>query len=85
VRGIKVLLYPTPELPDDTSVEDVRFSTRIRNALNTAGFKTIGQVREAPDGMLLSLQDIGSTSVAYLRETLGLPSENGVRPKVKRK
>jgi DNA-directed RNA polymerase alpha subunit len=80
-----LLLYPTPELPDDTPVEDVRFSTRIRNALNTAGFKTIGQVREAPDGMLLSLRDIGSTSVAYLRETLGLPSEDGVRPKAKGK
>jgi DNA-directed RNA polymerase alpha subunit len=80
-----VLLYPTPELPDDTPVENVRFSTRIRNALNAAGFNTIGQVRGASDGMLLSLQDIGTTSVAYLRETLGLPSEDGVRPKVKGK
>jgi DNA-directed RNA polymerase alpha subunit len=78
-----VLPYPKPELPDDTPIEDVRFSTRIRNALNAAGFATIGQVREAPDGMLLSLPDIGSTSVAHLRETLGLPSEDDVRPKAK--
>ena len=28
------MLYPAPELPDDTSVENVRFATRIRNALN---------------------------------------------------
>jgi DNA-directed RNA polymerase alpha subunit len=80
-----VLLCPTPELPDDTPVEDVRFSTRISNALNAAGIETIGQVREAPDGMLLSLQNMGATSVAYLRETLGLPSEDGVRPKAKGK
>jgi len=26
------ILYPAPELPDDTPIENVRFSTRIRNA-----------------------------------------------------
>ena len=26
------MLYPAPELPDDTPIENVRFSTRIRNA-----------------------------------------------------
>ena len=31
------MLYPAPELPDDTLIEQVRFSTRIRNALNAAG------------------------------------------------
>ena len=31
------MLYPAPELPDDTSVENVRFATRIRNALNARG------------------------------------------------
>jgi hypothetical protein len=40
------MLYPAPELPDDTPVENVRFATRIRNALNAAGLKTIGDVRE---------------------------------------
>jgi DNA-directed RNA polymerase alpha subunit len=75
-----VFLYPTPELPDDTLIEDVRFSTRIRNALKAAGIKTVGHVREAPDGMLLSFQDLGQRSVAYLRETLGQPSTDGVRP-----
>jgi DNA-directed RNA polymerase alpha subunit len=79
-----VLLYPTPELPDDTPIEDVRFSTRIRNALNAGGVKTIGQVRDAPDGMLLSFQDLGPGSVAHLRETLGLPSTDGVRPSGKK-
>jgi DNA-directed RNA polymerase alpha subunit len=75
-----VLLDPTPELRDDTAIKDVRFSTRIRNALNAAGQKTMGEVRAASDAMLLSLQDLGHGSVAHLRETLGLPSTYGVRP-----
>jgi hypothetical protein len=74
------MLYPTPELPDVTLIEQVRFSTRIRNALNAAGIKTIGEVREASDDNLLCLQDIGPGSIAYLREALGLPSTAGVRP-----
>jgi DNA-directed RNA polymerase alpha subunit len=69
-----------PELPDDTPVENVRFATRIRNALNAAGMKTIGEVRETSDDGLLSLPDLGRGSIAYLRETLGLPSTDGVRP-----
>jgi DNA-directed RNA polymerase alpha subunit len=75
-----MFLYPTPELRDDTPIEDVQFSTRIRNALNAAGIKTVGEVREASDTTLRSLQDLGPGSVAHLRETLGLPSCDGVRP-----
>ena len=75
-----MFLYPTAELRDDTRIEDIRFSTRIRNALNAAGIKTVGEVREASDATLLSLQDLGPGSVAHLRETLGLPSRDGVRP-----
>ena len=74
-------LYPASELPDDTPIENVRFSTRVRNALTTAGLKTVGEIREASDAMLLSLQGLGKGSVAHLRETLGLPSKDGVRPK----
>jgi DNA-directed RNA polymerase alpha subunit len=81
---MKPFLYPTLELPDDTPIEDVRFSTRIRKALKADGIKTIGQVREAPDGMLLSFQNLGPGSVAYLRKTLGLPSTDGVRPSGKK-
>jgi DNA-directed RNA polymerase alpha subunit len=76
-----LFLYPTPELPDDTLIEDDRFSTRIRNALNAAGLKTVGEVREASDATLLSLQEFGQGSVAHLRETLGPPSSDGVRPR----
>ena len=66
------MLYPAPELSDQTLIQNVRFSTRIRNALNAAGMKTIGEIRETSDDNLLSFQDLGPGSIAYLRETLGL-------------
>jgi DNA-directed RNA polymerase alpha subunit len=74
------MFYPAPELPDNTLIGKVRFSTRIRNALTAAGMKTIGEVREASDKVLLSLPDFGKSSIAHLRQTLGLPSTDGVRP-----
>jgi DNA-directed RNA polymerase alpha subunit len=67
------LLNPTPELPDDTPVSQVRFPTRILNALRAAGLRTVGEVREASDEMLVSLPDLGRGSVRQLRQTLGLP------------
>jgi DNA-directed RNA polymerase alpha subunit len=75
------LVDPTPELPDDTPIEDVRFPTRIHNVLAAAGLKTVGEVRETADETLLSFQDLGRGSVTHLRETLGLPSTDGVRPR----
>jgi len=71
---------PTPELPDDTPISDVEFPSRIRNALVAAGLQTVGEVRETSDEILLSFPDLGKGSVAHLRETLGLPSTDGVRP-----
>ena len=73
-------LEPTPELPDDTPIREVQFPTRIKNALFAAGLKTVGEVRETSDKALLAIPDFGKTSVAQLRETLGLPSRDGVRP-----
>ena len=73
------MLDPTPELPDDTPISNVRFPARICNVLAAAGLKTVGEVRETSDEILLSFQDLGKASVAYLRETLGLPSCDGVR------
>ena len=74
------MLYPAPELPDGTPIENVRFSTRIRNAVTAVGWKTVGEIREASDATLLGLQDLGPGSVTSLRETLGLPSCDCVRP-----
>jgi DNA-directed RNA polymerase alpha subunit len=78
------MLYPAPELPDDTPIDRVRLSTRVRNALSAAGLKTVGEIREAADATLLGLQDLGKGSVSQLRETLGLPSTDGVRPDAKK-
>jgi DNA-directed RNA polymerase alpha subunit len=74
------MLDPTPELPDDTLISEVEFPVRIRNVLAAAALKTVGEVREASDVTLLSFQDLRKGSVAHLRETLGLPSTDGVRP-----
>jgi Bacterial RNA polymerase, alpha chain C terminal domain len=65
------LVDPTPELSDDTRIEDVRFPTRIHNVLASAGLRTVGEVRATADRTLLSLQDLGSGSIRHLRKTLG--------------
>ena len=75
------LFKPTPERSDDTLIDRVHLPTRIRNVLEAAGLKTVGEVREISDEILLSFNDCGKNSVAYLRETLGLPSTDGVRPR----
>ena len=64
------MVYPAPELPDDTSLDIVRLSTRIRTAVTAAGWKTVGEIREASDAALLSLPDMGKGSVGHLREDL---------------
>jgi DNA-directed RNA polymerase alpha subunit len=74
------LVDPTPELPDYTPIDRVRFPTRIHNVLAAAGLKTVGEVRETADEILLSFQDLGTGSIKHLRETLGLPSCDRVRP-----
>jgi DNA-directed RNA polymerase alpha subunit len=74
------MVAPAPELPDDTPIERVLFSTRIHNALRTADIKTVGEVREMPDETLISLPDFGKSSLSELRKKLGLPSTDGVRP-----
>jgi len=74
------MLDPTPELPDDTPISDVEFPARIRNVLTAAGLKTVGEVRETSDEILIGLPDFGRGSLFHLRMKLGLPSTDGVRP-----
>jgi hypothetical protein len=38
------LIDPTPELPDDTQLDNVDLPTRIRNVLAAAGLQTVGSV-----------------------------------------
>ena len=65
------VLYPALGLPDETPIASVRFSTRVTKALNAAGVKTVGEIREASDATLLSFPNLGEGSIARLRETLG--------------
>ena len=75
------MLYPAPDLPNETLIDSVRFSTRIANALNAAGVKTVGEIRQASDATLLTFQDIGASSVARLRETLGPAPSRTLKPR----
>ena len=74
------MLDPIPELPDNTLISDVEFPARIRQVLSAASLKTVGEVREVSDEVLLTFPDFGKASISHLRETLGLPSADGVRP-----
>lgn len=73
------MIDPSPELPDDVLIANVELPPKVRQALISAGLRTVGEVREAPDAQILQIQDIGESSLALLRETLGLPSSLGVR------
>ena len=74
------LVDPTPELPDDTPIADVRFPTRIRNVLAGSGLKTVGEVRETADETLLSFQDLGpGSTTCHLAEAGALVAADAVR------
>ena len=66
-----MLLDPTPDLPDDTEIERIRWPTRILTVLNNAGIKTVGEIRETSDVDILRFQRGGPQMVAFLRRTLG--------------
>jgi DNA-directed RNA polymerase alpha subunit len=65
------LIVPTPDLPDEMPIEKLRFTTRVQRALSVEGVKTVGEIREKSDQELLSFQNLGRRSVAYLRVALG--------------
>ena len=73
------MIDPSPELPDDTPILNVELPLRVREALVAAGLTTIGEIRETPDKEILRIQHLGTSSLALLRKTLGLPSSVGVR------
>jgi DNA-directed RNA polymerase alpha subunit len=78
------VLYPALGLPDEAPIFNVHFSTGTTNALNMAGVKTVGEIRDASDARLLSFQDLGASSIARLRETLGPAQSDALRPKRKK-
>src|SRR6266567_2607798 len=73
------LVIPTPQLPDDTPIDKLRLTTRMREALRAEGLKTVGEIREKSDQQLLTIRDLGSGSIAHLRASLGMESVRVVR------
>ena len=65
-------MEPSFDLPNHTRLEDVDLPTRIRKALALNGVQTVGELREMRGTTLLTFQDFGHRSIAYLRERLGL-------------
>jgi DNA-directed RNA polymerase alpha subunit len=76
------MIDPSPELPDDMPIASVELPPKVQQALTAAGLKTVGKIRETSDTEILQIQDLGKSSLALLRETLGLPSSMGVRSDV---
>ena len=62
---------PEPNLPDGVSIDQVRLRPSIKRALVAAGLKTVGDVRKTSDVVLLSIQNLGKSSVTRLRNELG--------------
>jgi DNA-directed RNA polymerase alpha subunit len=69
-----LLLDPTPDLPDDTKIEQVRWPTRILTVLRNAGIETVGEIRETSDAHILRFHRGGPGLVAFLRRSLGRPT-----------
>ena len=65
------IVDPSPELPADTPITMVAFPTIVRNALISAGLKTVGELRSIDDGKLRRLRRIGLGRLEYLRCSVG--------------
>jgi DNA-directed RNA polymerase alpha subunit len=61
---------PGAGLPDNVPIDQVRLPIRIRRALAIARLNTVGDVRQTSDVVLLSLPNIGQSSVTHLRNEL---------------
>jgi DNA-directed RNA polymerase alpha subunit len=67
-------MTPTPQLPDDTPIDRLRLTARMREALLAEGLKTVGEIRKKSDQQLLGIRDLGKGSVDHLRTSLGVTS-----------
>lgn len=66
----RLVLHPTPELSDDTPVEQIRLPWNIRRTLADAELKTVGEVRTAASDTLLELK-LNRGVLDFIRATLG--------------
>lgn len=76
------------KIEDDTPIELAGFSTRVYNALQLAGYKTVSQVDKESDEILLSKRNLGKGGLAELRKVIAvhkveqlesLRSESGIK------
>ena len=67
----RLMLDPSPDLPDDTVLQNVNLPIRVRNALLAGGLRTVGEVRETSSSDLLTFQNVGLRTIAVIRELLG--------------
>ena len=58
-------------LPDNASIDDSGLPTIVKNALLAAGLKTVGQVRETPDAVILRQRRIAKGRLRLVRNVLG--------------
>jgi hypothetical protein len=65
------MFNPISSLPDDTLIDMTRLPTIVRNALNTAGLETVGDIRATSDGELRRMRRIGVGTLAFLSKALG--------------
>ena len=71
ICGIEMRFYPSPELLDETLIEDVVLPTRLQNVFRYNDMKTVGDLRRASDRTLRSFQDFGRSSLIFVREKFG--------------
>ena len=64
------LLHPTPEIPDDVPIEQIRLPWNMRRTLAATGLKTVGAVRNAANETLLG-SGLDRGVVDFIRATLG--------------
>ena len=66
----RLVLHPTPVIPDGTPIEQIRLPWNIRRALADAGLKTVGDIRAAANETLLGLK-LNRELVDFIRAALG--------------
>jgi hypothetical protein len=65
------MIDPSPELPDDMPIASVELPPKVQQALIAAGLRTIGKIRETSDTEILRIQNLGQSSLNFLRTLWG--------------
>ncbi|OGY25734.1 MAG: DNA-directed RNA polymerase subunit alpha [Candidatus Woykebacteria bacterium RIFCSPHIGHO2_01_FULL_39_12] len=59
-----------PKVEKDASIEELELSTRITNALRSAGIETVGQLLSSPKDQLSKLKNMGAKSISDIEEKI---------------